>query len=264
MQGLQIFIHSVRQVFGNFGAALRISGLLTLVQIALVFVLGLQVVLSPDGGQAMMMAGTYPTGRVALYAVLSIIISLWIAVAWHRYVLREEDSGGVIPAWHGGRVWAYFVKGFLIFLTTFGMGLVVGLIAGIISGITGAGMFNGGGATGETAVVAGLIFAAVIGSAAIYVFYRLSPALPAAALGEPLGLGDAWRKMAGKGGTIFVLALISIIVAVVVGQGPTYLLGLQGLPAVIWAVVAQWFNLMVGISIMTTLYGHYVEGRALV
>jgi hypothetical protein len=260
MLGLQIFIHSVRQVFGNFGAALRISGLLTLVQIALVFVLGVQVLYSPDGGQAMMLAGNFPWVQLLLYLLLSVIAGLWIAVAWHRYVLREEDSGAFIPAWHGDRVWAYFAKSFLIGLAIGLVALVASVIVSLVAGLVPTGTA----VTQNTMTAVGTLVGLLIAWPVIYVFYRLSPALPAAALGEPLGLGDAWRKMAGKGGVIFVLALISIIVSVALAWAPVYLLGLTGVAALIWGVVVQWFNLMVGISIMTTLYGHYVEGRALV
>ncbi len=259
MQGLQIFIHAVRQVFGNFSAAVRISGLLTVLQIALVFVLGVQVIYSADGGRAMMMAGTFPWGRVVLYLLLSTIAGLWIAVAWHRYVLREEDSGAVIPAWHGDRIWAYFAKGFLIGLAVVAVAFVTALIIGLVT----AAMFGGRQLSLGAVPVYGIIVGLLMAWPVIYVFYRLSPALPAAALGEPLGLGDAWRKMAGKGGTIFVLALISIVASIIVGSGPIYLLGLTGVPAFIWVVIVQWLSVMVGISVMTTLYGHYVEGRAL-
>jgi hypothetical protein len=259
MQGWQIFLHSVRQVFGNFSAAVRISGLLSVLQIALVFVLGVQVIYSPDGGQAMMVAGDYPWGRVALYLLLSTIAGLWIAVAWHRYVLREEDSGSVIPAWHGDRIWAYFAKGFLIGLAVVAVTFVTALIIGLVASAIFAGGQMAQGSTPLSAIIVGLLMA----WPAIYVFYRLSPALPAAALGEPLGLRDTWRKMAGKGGTIFMLALISIVASIVVGSAPIYLLGLVGMPAFIWVVIVQWVSVMVGISVMTTLYGHYVEGRAL-
>ena len=260
MQGIQIFTHSVRQVFGNFGAALRISGLLTLVQFAMIFVLGVPVIFSPDGGQAMMLAGTYPTGRVMVYLVLSLIIGLWIAVAWHRYVLREEDSGGVIPKWQGGRVWAYFTKSLLSGLALAVAGLVIGLVVGFVM----ATLFHNAGATRADAAGIGLITLVLIAVPIIYVFFRLCPALPAAALGEPLGLGDAWRLMAGKGGTILVLALVTVVVGAALGMGPAYLFGLNGLPMLIWDGLVQWFNTMVGISIMTTLYGHYMEGRPLV
>lgn len=260
MQGIQIFTHSVRQVFGNLGPALRISGLLTLVQFAMIFVLGVQVIFSPDGGRAMMLAGTYPTGRVAIYVLLSMIIGLWIAVAWHRYVLREEDSGGLIPKWHGDRIWAYFTKSFLSGLAIGVAAVVVGLVIGLIVAV----LFHDAAATRGNVATVSIVTVLLTVVPIIYIFFRLCPALPAAALGEPLGLRDAWRLMAGKGGTIFVLALVSVIVGIVFSRGPAYLLGLEGLPALMWDGVVQWLNTIIGISIMTTLYGHYVEGRPLV
>lgn len=260
MQSVQIFTHSVRQVSGNLGPALRISGLLFLMQFALIFVLGAQVVFSPDGGQAMMNTGTYPWGRVVLYFLLSTFTGLWIAVAWHRFVLREEYIGAVIPTWQGGRLWAYFLKTLLIILATFAMGLIVGFLAGLFGALLLRGLVH----TRAASVAVGFVFVLLAGLMGLFVTYRLSPALPAAALGEPLSLRDAWRKTSGKGGTILALALISVVVSVTLAKGPIYLFGLHGLPAMVWIAVMQWTNLMVGVSIVTTLYGHYVEGRPLV
>ena len=261
MQGIQIFTHSLRQVFGNLSAALRISGALTLVQFGLVFALGQQVLHSEDGGRAMMMNGTFPFGRLALLGLISGIISLWIAVAWHRYVLLEETPGAVIPTWNGGRIWSYFVTGLLIFLIGLAATIVTALLAGAIVGVGVAamGMARPGGHG-----IAGGVAGSVVGVATmLYIFFRYSPALPASALGKPIGLSAAWRTMAGKGGTIAVLVIVSVLFTLATAVVPAQIFERGSMIGIVTDVIAQWINLMVGISVMTTLYGHYVEGRAL-
>ena len=262
MHGIQIFTHSLRQVFGNLGAALRISAVLTLVQFGLFFALGLQVVYSADGGRAMMMNGTFPFGRLALLGLISGIISLWIAVAWHRYVLLEETPGAVIPTWNGSRIWSYFVTGLLIFLIGLAATIVTALLAGALAGfgVAAMGMARPGGHG-----IAGGVAGSVVGVATmLYIFFRYSPALPASALGKPLGLSAAWRTMAGKGGTLIMLTIVSTLFSVAIIFVPAQVFGPGSIIGLVIGLIAQWINLMVGISVITTLYGHYVERRALV
>lgn len=257
MQGIQIFIHSVRQVFGNLSNTLRISGLLTLVQFGLTFLLGIHLLRSPAGNQAMMMQGTFPYGKFALFMLLSGIIGMWIAVAWHRYVLLQETPTSVIPPLNGSRIWAYFVTGVLIMLIELVVTIIVSALLGAFVGFGKASM---GMALPSGGVVGG-IAGAVIAS---YIFFRLGPALPAAALGRPLGLTEAWRHMAGKSGVIAVLAIITALLWIGLSLVPALIFGPDSVSAIVIGLIAKWISVMVGISIMTTLYGHYVEGRAIV
>ena len=98
----------------------------------------------------------------------------------------------------------------------------------------------------------------------LYIFFRFSPALPASALGKPLGLSAAWRTMAGKGGTLVMLTIVSALFSVAIIFVPAQVFGPGSIIGLVIGLIAQWINLMVGISVITTLYGHYVERRALV
>jgi hypothetical protein len=115
----------------------------------------------------------------------------------------------------------------------------------------------------QGAMVVALAGAIVIYAIILLITYRLAPLLPGAAIGKPVNVGEAWASTSGATGTILVLAVVSAIAAVVIDL-PTELL--QHLPAgtilvLIWVHITAWIKLMVGISILTTLYGVYVEKR---
>lgn len=42
--------------------------------------------------------------------VVAFIATLWIAVAWHRFVLLNEAPQGLLPAFKGDRVMAYLLR----------------------------------------------------------------------------------------------------------------------------------------------------------
>ena len=98
----------------------------------------------------------------------------------------------------------------------------------------------------------------------IVIVYRLSVVLPAAALEESLGIGGAWERTKGTTGTIIVLAIVSALGFIVIGLPVLFIFNPGSVPAIIWSFFTDWVAIMVGVSILTTLYGHYVEERPLV
>ncbi|WP_411232715.1 hypothetical protein [Marivita sp. S0852] len=181
-----------------------------------------------------------------LLGLLAIIASLWIAVAWHRFALTGETTSGWLPQFHGSAVLGYLGRSFLIGLLVILAIVVVSIPVGVISiGIPG---------------LAGIMTLALIGIAA-YLFFRLGVMLPAAALGEKLSVGQAWEQTRGESGTIFTLALIVVGASIVVqlpswfNDDPTSVIN------VVYSLVVNWFATIIGISVLTTLYGHFVENR---
>ncbi|MEP1929779.1 MAG: hypothetical protein ABJJ37_00680, partial [Roseibium sp.] len=117
MLGWQIFTHSVRLVWANRSIALRISAVLYVVSAVFqVWTQSLSVGPVEDATQA---SGSGFLDLV--FAAASLIISLWIAVAWHRYILMEEVPQGFLPKWHGDRMAAYFGRSILIMLIMVGI-----------------------------------------------------------------------------------------------------------------------------------------------
>lgn len=240
--GWQVFTHSVRLVWANLGVALRISAVLYIV--SSVFQVLAQMsdfgtiengVPSTDGG-----------GIQLISTVVTIITSLWIAVAWHRYILLEEEPEGFLPQWNGARMMAYFGRSLLIGLAMLGVILLSALP-----------MFVGiGGVLGSAFITFGAIFS-------VFLFYRLCAVLPSAAMGEPLTLAEAWQATDGNTGTIAVLVLC-MVGGVFLLMIPAAILAPISLAlSAVYMIGAQWFITMFGISIFTTFYGHFIEKRAL-
>ena len=112
MKGLRIFTHSVKLVFDNFGMALRISGVLYLGGGLLMFLAIVAGYVRLE--QAGLAGKAAPWGWLILGVAIFSFCFLWIAVAWHRYILLNEVPTGLVPRFNGGAMLAYFGRGLLI------------------------------------------------------------------------------------------------------------------------------------------------------
>ncbi|WP_417806222.1 hypothetical protein [Thioclava sp.] len=255
MKSWLIFRHSFRQVTNNLGSAARVSLVPFILAVLVVFA----VVISAGGlSRARADIGMAPGGVFLIIFGLMFYLALTITIAvnWHRYVLLNEPVTWW-PSFHGARILQYFGRSLLI-------GIVFGIGMAIAMGVSGAVV-----STGSFGRMVGMVlmFATVVASMSI--FWRLSAALPGAAIGGS-SLGDAWNKTRGTWGTMLMLTLIYVGFALltgIVGAILTYMgakIGIFLILKFIWEVVVGWFTMMLVLSILTTLYGHYVEKRALV
>jgi hypothetical protein len=240
--GWQIFTHSVRLVWANLGVALRISALLYIISAA--FQVWAQV--SGFGTMEDGVPNTEGAGIQFIGTIVSVITSLWIAVAWHRYILLEEEPDGFLPNWNGGRMAAYFGRSILIGLAMVAVVLVASLPIAIgLQGPLAAAILS-----------VGSIFA-------VFLFYRLCAILPSAAVGEPLTMSAAWKATEGTTGTIFVIILCMIGGLILLVLPGAILASISLMLGIIYMVAAQWFITMFGISLFTTFYGYFIEKREL-
>ena len=250
MKAISILVHSIRLLFNNLDAALRIS----IVPYVILTVVNtyFQIQIAPYQDPSNMPA-TIPGGgfwfMMFLAIIAMIVIGLWIAVAWHRYILLEEISGGLIPQFHGNLVLSYFGRGLLIgilcAIAAFFAGMVIGFIAGVLMGPIAGGVVGG-----TAGAIVGLIL-----------FYRMCPILPAAAVGRNLSVRDAMAATTGQGGTIISLAVIGGLVIIIL-QLPSLIGGDPLSPiSLVYSAVIGWFTTLIGVSVLTTFYGHFVEGR---
>ncbi|MBN9886070.1 hypothetical protein [Salipiger abyssi] len=242
--GWKIFMHSVRMVLDNLQAALRISLLLYLVQVAL------QVMIFSGSGGSVdpqeIAATPAAAGNLLIMLVFAVLASLWIAVGWHRYVLTGEMPAGWLPRWHGAELGSYLWRSIMI-------GLVIGLALVTIGAVLGMLVMG----------IPGLARLLIFGMAGLvsYVFFRIGLILPAAALGQSLQMRDAWEATKQDDKAILVLALISMAAQIVIGL-PAMIDGdTSSLISLIYRVVVDWFVMMFGISLLTTLYGYFIERR---
>ncbi|WP_136443358.1 hypothetical protein [Pacificoceanicola onchidii] len=241
MKGWTIFTHSVRLVFENLDMALRVSLLLYCVQAAfqIVSYMAMPAAVVP-GQQFMLDPGS--ALQVFFLGIAAVVASLWIAVAWHRYVLLEERPEGWLPKWHGGKILGYLGRSMLIGLVISLAILVTMLIVMVIPMV-------------QLLILPGIVLA---GS---YFFFRLGVMLPAGTVDQKLTIAESWTATKDKDGAIVVLAVI-MMVGTFLLQVPTMLSGDQSsVITLIYNIVTGWFATMIGVSILTTLYGHYVQGR---
>jgi hypothetical protein len=242
--GVSLFVHAVRLVFSDLRNVLRLSGALYIGLAVLTIFISLFVRVQPES------PGWYAINLIM--AVLYFIAFAIIAVAWHRYILLNEQPDGLVPSFDRSRLLAYIGYSLLIGVILVVIAIIIGIITGILAALIGY--------IGVGIGLLGYVFM-LIGS------YRLSPMLPAAAVGKSMTLRQAWDATAGANGPIIVLAILSFIAAIVIdlpAVGLAYYGGaIGGFIAMLWTLVTGWIKFAVGVSIVTTLYGHYVEGRPL-
>ena len=253
----KIFVHAIRLVFGHLGVALRIGGVLYLVQLAAtilaVFTTASWVTNSAAG----------PDPGALLYLIAAIVVltvtGAWIAVAWHRYVLLDEMPGAFVARFNGDRTFAYVGRSFLLALIASGLGLVASIIIGVIATpvLTVATQLS----SSAMVLVGFFVFLLVYVPLAI-VICRLALVLPASAIGQPMRFGEAWAATSKASGAIVGIALLSAVCVWLLDL-PSLLLTFGPLlwVRIVWQTLVGWIELMVGVGILTTLYGHYVQRR---
>jgi hypothetical protein len=255
MMAWQIFWQSVLRVFNNWEAALKVSTLpLVISWAAWIVLFGSYLGRSSADLRVLMESGSFPWWRFLLPAIIVMLCGLWIAVGWHRYILLDEEPAWV-PVLKGRRMAAYFWRGLLILLIAGGLYIAASAIVGVVGAMAM-------GATTAPFLVLTVIASLVLLLAAIVIGLRAATALPGAALGATDGIGDAWRATKGRWGTFLALALLIGIIEF----GTALITGLLPLPFPIGLIVQAlfgWLYGMVFLSILTTLYGHFVEQRSL-
>lgn len=255
MEAWAFFRHAVRMVFGNFGDALRVTGVLYVAMSVAQWVLVGNLMADQAAMQQRIMEGTLSWGSFALYLLSISLASIWAVIGRHRYVLLEERPQ-FLPKFLAANITSYFWKTVLTTLIVLIPAMIAGGIAGALVGIIAS--FTG---------VSGAFFGAAIGSVAgmavaILIAYRLSPMLPSAALGKTMGFGEAWAKLREKNKMLIMLAVISAVASLILSI-PSFFMAPTSVGTQIVAFVIGWIQLTVGASIITTLYGRYVEGREL-
>ena len=234
--------HSALQVWENRAVAYQ----LTLVPYAVIVVLGILMpapAIDVTAGVPDIASGNLFGAFIS--GLVSAVMSLWIAVLWHRFILLDERPTGWIPRWLGGQMWSYFVTGFLIVVVVALVTIVVGIVLGLLLVPLGLGAITG-----------------VIGfGLGIWLFYRLCPALPAAASEKPLKFTEAFEATKGHTATIFALVGLVFVGVLLMGL-PGMLFGdPSGTLSVVYQSVVGWFVTLFGSSVLTTFYQHFVGGR---
>jgi hypothetical protein len=260
MKAWQIFVHSWRQVFGNLGAALQVSVIPYLIGQAALFGSGLHNYPTPEALQAAMQSGQLNPGVAFAVGLVSGVMSLWIAVAWHRFVLTEE-RGGVVPQFHADRILGYFGKGLAIGLMIVIPALIL-LMAGAVVATALIGPDPAALASSPAklfvAQLVPLVFLLPVG----VLMTRLSAMLPGAALRAGVPIFSGWEATRGESWVLLGVVGLTFGLGLIL-QAPLFFIQ-SPLLIFVWSGLTGWISLMLGASVLTTLYGHYIEKRALV
>lgn len=243
-------MHSVRQLLLNLGAAVQISWLpFGLVAAAAIWAL--------SGTSGVVFGETVPIEQVPpgfipkmlLLAVVTLFCFIWVAVNWHRFVLLAE-----YPSWFGApprvdRMLSYLGTSVLIILMVIVLLIVLSIASVLLFPVLQIPLLG---------PLANVLLGAVLSA----IIFRMSMPLPAVSIGEQMTFGEGFEVTRGSFLPIVVLAfLISMLSAI-----PQFLIETPLAPIVTSAaymIASQWLIAMLGISVLTTLYGYFVERREL-
>ncbi|MEL6914336.1 MAG: hypothetical protein AAFP13_07520 [Pseudomonadota bacterium] len=259
---ISMMSHALRMLWANLGNAARVSVVPLLLMYAVILVVGGGGVFAVGGGP--MMTGDVPSAGLGAGAglgffliglvvfVVAITGMSWVAISWHRFVLLEEYPSGWMPPFRGAEIRTYVGKLILLSLVYFLIAIVPIFVVGAVA--SGAGEAAG--------VILGIVGVVVLLPVFLWISFRLSSVLPAAAVDKEMGIGEAWHETQSHSGTIFWFGLCYL--AVVIGiQIVVGILGLIPILGFIISIVGSWFVTILGFSALTTVYGVAVEGREL-
>ncbi len=241
MQGWKLFKHAVRMVGGNWREALRIFLLPTL--------LGMGVLVALGYALASQSPGAIGTQFLSVIVILVVVgfIAIWTVVAWHRFVILEERPTGWIPPMNRDRMASYFGHGMLMWLMAFGLMIPIAMLFFLAQAVN-AGLLV------LVVAVPLFLFLAVM-------WLSISIILPAAAIGKPIKIREALDATRHAGLSFLLLLLLVGLLQGGIEFLVSVLQNVNEIFAVAVSVVLSAFLGVLNISILTTLYGHYIEGR---
>lgn len=174
--------------------------------------------------------------------------ALWISVAWHRYILLKQAPRAFIPEFYFKLTLVYLQKSVLMLLVASLPMMLLYLPYWMYQDAYPYTLIG----------VLVLSFLLLVPFCAIILF-RLTPLLSAAALGHDLGLKAAWTATRGQTLTLLFLFDPAFGVLVFLAQ----LNHENMLLSFLQETVLGWVGVMLWTSLVTTVYGHYVEKRSL-
>lgn len=241
MLAFRLLRHSILQLTGNLGAALTLSVLPLLLA-----VLGIGIGMAARQALAV---GDPPGIIVAVVAVAIVatfvLAFVSLAASWHRHVLLGERPQ-VFRSIGGSEAryfWAAVRMSLVIMLIVF-MPMI--LIVALTSALNGS-------------IYVTMLASLIIGIAVAIIGLRLGTGLAGAAIGAARPLTTGWKGTESCLGTLLLLAVFSQILQTILNLA-SQIPGLVGLVA---TLLAAWLGTLLSLSIITTLWGHFVEGRAL-
>jgi hypothetical protein len=176
----------------------------------------------------------------------TVYLGTWSAVSWHRFILLREKPD-LLSGKTALLVWSYFGWALALILIMIVVAIPLQMITGWALTIIDTNRQNIGPAFVGLAVV---LFASVV---YIWFWLRVAIVLPARAIDRVLGVGDAWTESGRHSRAIFNASFLLVLLHVGGATALFYFAGASAQPTL--ELVAQVFNGMVGLSLLTTLHG---------
>jgi hypothetical protein len=252
--------HAIKSTTDNIGFAFHISWPWMLLLLPLN--VGVNLYLVFNGVQDPQKMITQAFFLIIPLAIASTVAYCSIAVNWHRYVLLDEVAEGWQRLRIDSLMWRYIGNAILIGLILIAGGIVAVLVFALVGWVLGA-------AVGEASLIVIVPSVLALYAYALVSAYRLAVKLPSVALGRnDFFMGDAWRATAGNFWQILGLLLLFVICLLLVGLAMllvTYMLGQVGTLGLSVSLAIQvainWVATILGVTLLTSLYGFFVEGR---
>ena len=255
----QIVRHAFFMVYSNFGQALLLSIGPFLLALGAIYLLSETFSI----GAITVMMGLNPASAdpviiaiLILMAFIFVFTNCWIAVGWHRFILLQEYVQ-ILPKLSDRPIlsylWRSVVIGLWILLIVFAFGLFVGMVVTVVLALAGPNF---------TSV---LEFGLNLSLTAItsYAWFRMGLVLPALAVNEPMSIRTSLRETEQFGKTIWQVVFILIFLNLIARLFSDALIDLPLIVQMSVNAAIYWVTFMVGLSILTTFYGHLIEKRPL-
>ncbi|MBO9473219.1 hypothetical protein J7413_06670 [Shimia sp. R10_1] len=248
MQGWKLFKHAIGMIVRNWREAARIFLVLSLIGVV---VLGLFVALMFTSMSHAGMAATPQLTRILMFLgvfVVTALLATWCVVAWHRFVMLEEMPQGWIPPFHKAQIFAYWGQIFKLSLAALLVVAPAGFVLMLIV---------------KASPVLGVLIGIPAYFIAVLALMRLSVTLPAAAVGKPVTFSQAFEATTKSWGALLLMILLLAGLQILTQSAAAGLALVSPPLSVVLNLATTIFVSLLNISILTTLYGHYVEGRSI-
>lgn len=255
IQATALFTHALNMLFHAPATTLRV------ILPAVLWVMGATAVAGVLAGDALGAmdqvidnAAPPPTDQLLILiacGLAGILGYALMAVLWHRHVLLDRDGSGAEVRPGARLFWAYvwraIVLGFVQFLAAIPIGLAMLLLGGLAGSSPAALLLIG--------LAAGVAF--------LWLALRLSLVLPAAAMGRVMAVRESWHATEPLAGTLWALAVLLAVVNTLLGVIAGMLLPADSGLRLMLDSILYLIEGLVFVSMLTTLYGHLIEGREL-
>ncbi|MCT4555066.1 MAG: hypothetical protein N4A53_10295 [Pelagimonas sp.] len=246
IKGFKLYVYAVRMVLRNWLAISKVS--IAPIAAAIFVLYYLLPKFFKEGEQTGINFVLFFFVFIVL-GFLMVVVVVW----WHRFVLLEDESDGHISSLPQRAILAYI--GRLILLVIIAMLVSLPLLFLSQRALQIAGVF---------AVV--FLLWPLVYILLASVFLRMSFILPAAAVGKPISIAEAMEDTRGSFWVFLSATVCAAVVQFVADHAVNWLIGLaSGSVAYysisIFSLLVSAMVAMFNVSLLTTLYGHYIEGR---